>query len=256
MPRILFLLIFLALAAPAVDSLEQQFTCPICGTVWKERIETSARATGLRLDLRRLGDVVDPPTLPQCPKCGFVYFSDKLNERAVAKLKPFIQGQDYQLIAAKSPTYFCLAQIQQALKAPPRFVAQSYLRASWQVEDRPVIAARYLALAAEQFGRACHSMEPGDDAYVDTCLLYGETLRRIGHWPQADAHFRNLLGRPEFQEPKRQQIIAEELRLIAAKNAQPEQLREPGAPGGEPEMLPDPVPISVKKPVQSNPQQP
>jgi hypothetical protein len=248
MPRILLLLFVLAATVFAVNSLEQSFTCPICGNEWTQRIETSSRPTGMRLDLRQLGDVADPPTLPQCPKCRFVLFSENLNESVLGKIKPFVQGQDYQILSAKSPSYFCLAQIQQKLKAPPRFIAQSYLRASWQVEDKEAVAARYLAAADQQLSAALEKMEPSDKAYADTALLRGEVLRRLRKWKEATKHFRDLSQRPEFQDPKRKQIIAQQMNLLSRKDNQPDQLREPGTVGDDPELLPDPQPISVKKP--------
>ena len=70
-----------ACIACAVNSMDQGFLCPICGTHWEQRIETSGHSRGLRLDLRQLGDVVDPPTLPQCPKCRFPLFSERLIEQ-------------------------------------------------------------------------------------------------------------------------------------------------------------------------------
>src|SRR5688572_24356459 len=76
-------------------TLEQSFTCPIDGTSWKQTIETSTRPTGLRLDLKKLGDVVEPPTLPQCPKCQYVVFSESLAEPVMKKVKAFVLGGDY-----------------------------------------------------------------------------------------------------------------------------------------------------------------
>lgn len=252
MIRFLLLLLFLTLRTLGVNSLERDFTCPICANEWKQRVETSSNPTGLRLDLRQLGDVQDPPTLPQCPKCRFVVFSDNLKKPVIDKLKPFVQGQDYQILSAKGPPYFCLAQIQQHLKASPRFVAQSYLRAAWQVEEHEAQALRYLTVAEEKFAQALRIMERSDKAYVDVALLRGEVLRRLGKWEQASKHFRDLSARPEFQDAKRQLIISQQMALLARQDSQPQQLREPGAVGEEPELLPDPEPISIRKPVSND----
>jgi hypothetical protein len=81
----------------------------------------------MRLDLRQVGDVVDPPTLPQCTKCRFPLFSDRLTEQAkdpakahaFKQLGSFVRGADFQMLASKNPSYFALAQVQQILKAPP-----------------------------------------------------------------------------------------------------------------------------------------
>ena len=146
---------FLACVACAVNSLEQEFLCPVCGTHWEQRIETSGQSRGLRLDLRQLGDVKDPPTLPQCTKCRFPLFSDRLaaqsndptKAKAFKRLRSFILGADFQMLASKNPSYFTLAQVQEHLEAPHRHIALSYLRASWQVEDRDAACRRLLEKA-------------------------------------------------------------------------------------------------------------
>lgn len=244
--RYWLLVLFVAIPAFAANSLEQHFTCPICGQEWSERVETSAHPTGLRLDLRQVGDVVDPPTLPQCPQCRFVFFSENLTPATLDKLKPFIKRQDYQLFAAKSPTYFSLAQIQQFLKAPPRFVAQSYLRAAWQMEEKPLVSARYLSYAEEQLARALGGMLPTDKDYLNTALLRGEVLRRLERWDDAASQFRSVATRPDFQDPRRKYIVEQELNWIERKDHQPQLMREPTVP--EPPMLPDPQIISIRKP--------
>jgi hypothetical protein len=119
-----------------------------------------------------------------------------------------------------------------------------------------VLAARYLAAAEEKFAMALRIIERSDKGYPDLALLRGEVLRRLGKWEDAANHFRDLSGQPEFQETKRQLIISQQMTLIARKDSQPQQLREPGAAaaaGDEPELLPDPEPISVRKPVSHDP---
>ncbi len=248
MSRFWVLLLFFTVAGLGYNSLEQNFTCPICGAHWTQRVETSARPSGLRLDLRQLGDVVDPPTLPQCPQCRFVIFSETLKPATVEKLKPFVQGQDYQLFAEKGPTYSSLAQIQQYLKAPPRFIAQSYLRAAWQVEERPAVASRFLITAEQQLTRALSGMIPEEKDFPNTALLRAEVLRRLERWEDAAAQIHALADRADFQDAKRQAIIEQELDLIARRDSQPQQLREPGDPPSATEMLPDPEVISIRKP--------
>ena len=46
-------LLLFACIGYAVNSLEQEFLCPVCGMNWHQRVETSGRARGLRLDLRQ-----------------------------------------------------------------------------------------------------------------------------------------------------------------------------------------------------------
>ena len=222
-----FSLLF-ASAAIAATTLEKDFTCPIDGNRWKERVETSSHATGLRLDMKKLGDVVQPPTLPQCPKCRFVLFTESVEEPLLKKLKPFVLSGDYQLIAAKSPTYACLAHVQEFLQAPPIYGGYSYLRASWQVEEKPAICERYLTRAHERFAKVAADLAPGNKDRLNVLLLLGELERRLQKWPEAEARFRALLDSEDLKGDARKQSIAnQQLQLIAKRDHRPHPVASP-----------------------------
>ena len=182
-------------------------------------METSANVKGMRLDLRQFGDVVQPPTLPQCPKCRAVLFTDKFELNLVLALKPFITGQDFAYMAAKYPSYYVLAQVQQRVKAPPYHVGHSFLRASWQVEDKPPMARHCLKQALEFLSLAFKSMERTDKRYANTVLLLGELERRLGLFEQADTRFRGLVD--AFKEPGLQRIVTRQMELIASRDSAP-----------------------------------
>lgn len=244
MKLLLVFILTLTINARAVNSLEQEFTCPIDGHHWKQRIETSSNPRGMRLDRKELGDVVEPRTLPQCPKCRFVMFLDEFPDQLAVKIKPFILSPDYQMIAAKNPTYFSLAQIQEFLKAPPLFIGQSYLRASWQVEEKETICQRHLTRALEKINAAFAAMKPGDRHYINTTLLAGEIERRLSRWEDAEKRFRALHDAPEFQEPKLRIIIALQLTLIGKRDNKPHIIEEPRVPIATPpqKLTLDPAP--------------
>ena len=237
------------------NSLEQGFTCPIDGHEWRQRVETSAMPRVLRLDLRQLGDVVDPPTLPQCPKCRFPYFSERVAEQAnepekaeaFNRLRAFILGADFQLLARKYPSYFCLAQVQEFLHAPHRHIALSYQRASWQVENREAVCARLLEKAHEHFVAALAEMQPGDARFGEFSLLCGETERRLGKWEQAEKRFRDLQEGEGAKYPRKLPIFAMQLKLIEKRDAHPKAIDETF---GEPAVALAPAPVGkAKKPV-------
>jgi hypothetical protein len=238
-----------------VTTLEQSYTCPIDGEKWTQRIETSTRPTGLRLDLKKLGDVVEPPTLPQCPKCGFIQFSDQLSEPVLKKLKAFIPSPDYQILAAKSPSWACLAQIQEFLdgaglsrnpKTAPMQVGFSYLRAAWQVEDKPAQRDRFLGRAHERFLKVAQTMQPGDKDRLNVLLLCGELERRLGKFEAAEKRFRELLDAEEFKgEARREPIVNLQLQLIADRDSTPHAL------GGGKEMPVIPLGIGAAPPAIS-----
>ncbi len=262
-------LLLLACIACAVNSLEQEFLCPICGTHWRQRIETSSRPKGLRLDLRQVGDVVDPPTLPQCVKCRFPLFSDRLTEqakdpakaRAFKQLASFVLGADFQMLASKNPPYFALALVQ-GLNArnptPHRVIALSYLRASWQVEDRETACRRLLEKAREHYVAALAETGEGEQHYRDLALLCGEIERRLGKWDDASKRFRELDSSGILKGTPQEGILALELRLIAQHDSAPHlldgadvaQIREaknPAPPDGTPSLTLG-LPARVEKP--------
>ena len=222
-------LLLFACIGYAVNSLEQEFLCPVCGMNWHQRVETSGRARGLRLDLRQTGDVVDPPSLPQCTKCRFPLFSERLVEQAndpakapaFKQLRAFVRGADFQMLTAKNPSYFALAQVQQLLKAPHRVIALSYLRASWQVEEREIISRRLLEKALEHYVAA--RAEAGRDYRLrsDLALLCGEIERRLGKWDEAESRFSALQASGILEGTPQANIPALQLRLIAQRNSSP-----------------------------------
>jgi hypothetical protein len=253
MKFIFTLLWLLACVVCAVNTMEQRFLCPVCGTHWEQRIETSGRSRGLRLDLRQIGDVVDPPTLPQCTKCRFPLFSDRLlaqandpaKEKAFKRLRTFVLGADFQMLAAKNPSYFALAQVQELLEAPHRTIALSYLRASWQVEDREALCRRHLEKALGHYTAALAEAGSDERQSRDLALLCGEIERRLGKWEDAEKRFRKLESSPLVKDTPQAGIPALQLRLIARRDSNPHMLdgadmarNQPTANGGAPDEKP------------------
>ena len=229
MKFIFTLLLLLACVAGAVNSLEREFLCPICGTHWEQRIESSGRARGLRLDLRQVGDVVEPPSLPQCTKCRFPLFSEQLlaqandpaKAQAFRQLRAFVRGPDFQMLVSKNPSYFALAQVQQLLKAPHRVIALSYLRASWQVEDREAACRRLLEKAREHYVAALDEAGADERLSHDLALLCGEIERRLGKWDDAEKRFREMESSGILQGTPQADIPALQLRLVSLHDSAP-----------------------------------
>ncbi len=229
--RFFFVLFLLARVAFAVNSIEQDFTCPFDGFKWKQRMETSAEVKGVRLDLRQLGDVVQPPTLPQCPKCRAVLFMDDFPPEIVAALKPLIATEDFAQLASKYPSYYLLAQMQERLRPPhdkPEqlvarlyYVGHSYLRASWQLEARPLAEKQCLARAHEWFATALAEMGDHGKYFANTSLLLVELERRLGKFDAAGKRARALKENEAFKEAGHQRIIARQMELIEKRDSEP-----------------------------------
>jgi hypothetical protein len=227
----------LACVAWAVNTVEQEFLCPICGTHWEQRVETSGQSRGLRLDLRQLGDVTDPPTLPQCSKCRFPLFSDRLlaqandpsKAKAFKRLRSFVLGADFQMLVAKNPSYFALAQVQELLGAPHRHIALSYLRASWQAEDRGTLCRRLLEMARVHYVAALAETGPDDPRRTDIALVCGEVERRLEKWDDAEGRFRGIESSGILKGTPQAAIPAVQLRLIAQRDPAPHTLESAAA---------------------------
>ncbi|MEQ1854766.1 MAG: DUF2225 domain-containing protein, partial [Chthoniobacteraceae bacterium] len=144
-----------------------------------------------------------------------------LAEPVIKRLKPFVLGADFQMLAGKNPSYFSLEQVQEFLRAPHRYIALSYLRASWQVEDRETANRRLLEKALTHFISALAEMKPGDRQFADAALLCGEVERRLGKWEEAGKRFRELEAGAGLNDPKLKLILALQFKLIEGRDSAP-----------------------------------
>src|ERR1043166_4690921 len=131
------------------------------------------------------------------------------------------------MLAAKNPSYFALAQVQQHLTAPHRHIALSYLRASWQVEDRETACRRLLEKAREHFVSALDGMGAEDRQFGDLALLCGEVERRLGKWEDAEKRFRVLEETGRLKGTPQAAIPAMQIRLIERRDSAPHTLEGP-----------------------------
>jgi hypothetical protein len=142
----------------------------------------------------------------------------------IERLRPFVLGADFQLLAGKSPPYFCLAQVQEYLHAPERYVALSYLRASWQVEDRKAVSQRLLEKAREHFAAALAALDVTDRQFPELALLCGEVERRLEKWDEAASRFRELEATGRLEGTPQEPIVAFQLGLIEKRDSNPQAL--------------------------------
>jgi hypothetical protein len=118
----------------------------------------------------------------------------------------------------------------------------SYLRASWQIEDRDAACRRLLEMAHTHFTAALAEMKPGDRQFTDLALQCGELERRLGKWEQAEKRFRDLEGGSGLDDARLKPIVALQLKLIELRDSTPRAMDAPiaalaphaGAP--EPEL--------------------
>jgi hypothetical protein len=236
----------LALAGFAAETHEE-LVCPIDGFIFKEPVAPKGETRGIRLDTRRLGEVADPPPIPQCPHCRFVVFNNQIPESVAEKLRPFIKG-DYRELAAKEPSYGCLALIQEYLRrhadVPSLRIAQSHLFASWQTEGREAVSMRHLRMAYEAFSTALGEMTPEDKERPGVTLLCAELERRFGLWDAAAKRLK-AFRESNLMEPHLAPIIERQISFINLRDSAAHAVRQ------EEEHLV--TPGAGKKPVVKNP---
>lgn len=214
----------LALSADAHTSRQERFTCPLDGTSFEARVDTSGTQFGTRLDLKPLGPTAAPWAVPVCPKCrlplykrGQQAFSDA-ERRTLAAL---VATERWRKASADQPSYGLIALVQEELGNPPFQIGFSWLRSSWQVEGEPSRYTAALRAALRWFDRA----EAAEGKSRPTCLLLrGELRRQLGDFAEAAARFDSAARDPEMKAEPFPSLIAFERELIAAKEVAPREM--------------------------------
>ena len=88
----LALLLSLAMlpAAKAATVFEQEFTCPIGGEEFRQKMAGSGTSFGQFFDFRPYGPIESPWPLPVCPGNGFVMFKREFSDAELARLSGFV----------------------------------------------------------------------------------------------------------------------------------------------------------------------
>jgi len=220
-------LLTVAAAAPglAMTIRTEEFTCPICGTAFKQDMVGSSTSLGRFLDGCPDGAGGWPWPLPVCPKCHFVLFRRRFSAKQLAALRAFVTSPEYAaLVAQRHSEQYRAAVMQERLGASHADLATAYLAASWlapragdHFKTYAAAALRHLDAQIAAKPRAVHAQ-----------LLRGELLRGLGRFDEAEAHFRAL--KPQKAFAAKAEIIAQELELIADRDREREKVgREPRA---------------------------
>jgi uncharacterized protein (DUF2225 family) len=218
-------------AAPwsaADTSKEVPITCPICDRQYNARVTTSEFRSGQRLDLRPLGELVSPPRVPVCPKCGFVDYRHGKDypEGELKDLRAFVLSDEYKKLAGAEVPYFRLAKLFERLKKPPSTVAYQYLQASWEAEDtkKGERQRAYLAAALDAYDKAIADDGTQAGGRQIARVVKGELLRRLGRFDEAAKHFDAVGKLEESKAEPYPRVIAAELEFIGKKDDQPHEL--------------------------------
>ncbi|HTN42640.1 MAG TPA: hypothetical protein VMN77_02470 [Nitrospiria bacterium] len=218
-----FVLIFfvggLTAAAPVK---EIEVTCPLDGTKFKTPANMAGPRMGAQLDLKPLGYMDVPPRIPVCPSNHFVVYKKDFTDDEKVRLKKFVLSPEYQEMAKDNPSYFLLAKILEYMGDTDFIVANAYLQASWQVDDRPDKEKQYIDLTLQHLKKFLSTSKTKEGPeWVTAQMLAGEAERRLGRFDEAKARFLEMSKMPVFQLSFNAKIVAYQLDLISKKDSQP-----------------------------------
>ncbi len=199
---------------------EVEWVCPIDGRTVQSKVALSGTAFCTRLDLKRVGPIADPPPLGECPEDGFVWYAsdrDGMPEGS-AELRQWVLSDEFQSLRAESP-HFRLARTLERLGHPAAEISLAYLRAAWDVELRdPDRYRRFLRASLRHL-----NLDPGFGAAERErrTLLAGDLLRQLGEFEAARDLLAPLRKAGRLMEPIHEKIVAYQMDLIAAGDADP-----------------------------------
>jgi len=209
----------------------ETFTCPLCTTTFRQGMDTSGTAHGMRLDFKQLGCIAAPWSVPVCTKCCFVLFKGAkgtYTAEEVKDLMTFVTSEAYAKLPKDAPSYQRLALLGEHLKKPVECVAYTWLEASWQAERRDAALCKLcLTNCARAYDTYLKTAKPEDEAYVTAALVRGEIHRRLGEFAEAEKWFKSLAKQKAFQSDCYPAMIAQQLKLIAAKDSKPHDFENP-----------------------------
>jgi len=180
----------------------------------------------MRLDLKPLGPIAAPWSVPKCPTCHFIVFQNELKDSEKKALLQLVNSKEYRDIAQDNSTYFLLAKVYETIGMNNLEIAHTYLKASWQVENDSQKYPRYLEASLAKFAAFLASNKEKSTSYIQAELVSGEIERRLGKFDQALSRFNRLKTLPDFTGPKHiASIIALQIELIDSKDSGPHEIR-------------------------------
>ena len=225
---ILMGLLVIPYAANAQTMDQVEVTCPLGGEVFQATLAMSGTAFGTYLDFRPYGPIASPPPLPKCPSNGFVVYKRKFNDDELQRIKPYVVSQDYQALQRTHTNYYLAAKLQTHLGASQKQLARTLLYASWETE-RSEQYREYATEALEAYKRALTEEYPKKNEWLTDQLVAGELERRLGRFEEANSRFLFIADREKASSGTLHDILELQLRLLKAKNSEPNLAPQPNA---------------------------
>lgn len=242
--------------------MQRPQVCPLDGTKWTATLDGSGTSFGQQLDLKPVGPTPAPWRLAVCPTDHFVMYQDSFSPAELATLKPLITSPTYQALAKDHSEYFLLGKIFEHLGKPEFVIALAFVKASWQVDRDPARYAEYAGEALRHYEAGLAKPDTADakaseaerqSLRLNAELIAGELERRLGKFEAARIRFARLEGSSQPKEEIFRTIIAQQLRLIAARDSDRHRVerpdeRSPAAQPPPPPRPPEPPPRTPTRP--------
>ncbi len=169
-----------------------------------------------------------PIPLPVCPNNHFVVYKNQFTDAEKEHLKKFVLSPEYQNLAKDNSSYFLLAKIFEYLGETDWHIANSYLLATWQVENKPEKEKQYLDLTLQHLNKFLSTgNKEGDRTWETAQMLAGEMERRLGRFDDAKKRFLDLSQLSGFKQGFNAAVVMYQLDLIAKKDSGVHDLPEP-----------------------------
>jgi uncharacterized protein (DUF2225 family) len=200
--------------------------CPLCHTSFTTKSDVSGTRLGMRLDLKPVGPIAAPWSVPKCPKCHFIVYTRDLSDSEKKALLKLVNSAEYRNLSEDNSTYFLLAKIYETVGMDNLEIAHTYLKASWQVENDGKKYPKYLEAAHAKFAAYLASNNDMSTRHIMAELVSGEIERRLGRFDQARSRFSRIQKIPDFaRQGHIAKIIGYQLELIAANDSGPHEIK-------------------------------
>ncbi len=169
-------------------------TCPLDGTVVETAAVLSGTQTGLRLDLRPVGEGALERPIIRCSRCQYVLAPGVADEDELETARRIVDSSEYEELARGSSSHALRGLLLEKLRRGSPEIAFEWLRASWEVENGPPAEWRtiteralkeFVEFAAQPTSPDLHDGVSPLEAKRTAQLMQVELLRRLGRFDEA-----------------------------------------------------------------------
>jgi phage FluMu protein Com len=184
MKKLVFILLFTFSTTFVIASTvgETEYTCPLCGTIFKYFVQHSYSIFGRNLDMRPWGAAIIPTPIPKCPDCKFVFNINIFTENEIETLKTNLQANNIFENEPNMPNYYYLAREYEILNKKLSDIIWVFLSSVWENrnEDRRIFLINVTVDYINKLFRT-------DESFNNYQMIKLDLLRRSGQFAEANS---------------------------------------------------------------------